>query len=226
MEQHNLRVIVASEYPQARELLKGMVEKEEGTFFVGQAPDGTRAVTLAKNLRPDVAIIDSSLPYYVGMDSVRLSRMGGLDTAQTIYETVPNTCVIVITNLDAQVLTENNLSLNTVSALVREKIGGNTALKLQEICHEAELPEAPVFANIEVQPWVDTEQESDRVTEGAIFFGIAFIISGGFLIGTLILAPVGIVLVVAGVLALAFGAIRKSTSRLWRNIRREPKKAE
>ncbi len=218
MEKQNLRVIVASEYPQARDFLKEVVEKE-GTFLVGQAQDVTRAVTLAKNLRPDVAIIDCNLPYSVGLDTVRLSRMGGLDTAQIISETIPSTRVIIITNLDAQVLREHRLSMDAMAFFSRERIGGNITLKLEELCQELMLPKVLVFANVEVEPWPAPSQKGDRIAGGAMFFGTAGILGGGFLIGTLILAPVGVVLALAGVVTVFFGLIRKLTARLWRKER-------
>ncbi len=215
MQRQSVRVIVASEYPQARDFLKELVEEEEGTFFVGQAEDVTKAVTLARNLRPDVAILDCNLPYSVGLDTVRLSRMGGLDTAQIISETIPSTRVIIITNLDTQVLREHSLSMDAMAFFSRERIGGNIALKLEELCQEVMLPKALVFAYVEVEPWPAPSQKGDEVAEGAVFLGTAGILGGGYLIGTLILAPVGVVLVLAGVPTVVFGLIRKLTARLW-----------
>lgn len=215
MEKQHLRVMVASEYPQARDLLREIAEGDEGAIFVGQAPDSTRALTLARNLRPDVAIIDSNLPYSVGLDTVRLSRMGGLDTAQTIFEMTPGIRVILVTNLDTPVLTEHSLSMDAMSFFYRERAGGHAALKFEELYEDMRLSESPVFASVEVKPWPVTEQKSDEATRGALHFGTVSLGSGLFLIGTIWLAPYGALLVLAGIGALAFGTVRKISSRLW-----------
>lgn len=215
MEKRNLRVMVASEYPQARDYLKGIVQKEEDTFFVGQAPDGTRAITLARNLKPDVAIIDSNLPHSVGLDAVRLSRMGGLDTAQTIYDTLPNTCVIVITNLNIKTLAEHSPGLNNGHSLVRERIGETTAFKLKDLCQEALLPGSPVFASVDTEPLGVLEKS--EMTEKAIFLGASSTAAGLFLIATLWLSPFGILLVLAGISALTFGLAKKIFARFRRS---------
>ncbi len=77
MKQQSIRVMRASEYPEMRTFLREIVEAEDRAVIVGQAENATRALTLAKNLRPDVAIIDSYLPINMVMD---LSVYGRLAT--------------------------------------------------------------------------------------------------------------------------------------------------
>jgi hypothetical protein len=101
----------------------------------------------------------------------------------------------------------------------REKIRGNIALKIEELCQEVMLPNEPVFANVEVEPWPAPGQKGDEIAGGAIFFGVTGILVGGFLIGTLILAPVGVVLVLAGVPIVVFGLLKKLIARLRRKER-------
>src|SRR3972149_5049868 len=105
-----MRVVLASERPQVQNLLVDVVEEEPGAVVVGQAENAIKALVLVENLRPDVAIIDSNLPYSVGMDRLALSRMSGLDIAQAICQTTPGTCVVLINNLDTPVLPKVGLS--------------------------------------------------------------------------------------------------------------------
>lgn len=211
-----MRVVLASERPQVQNLLTDVVEEEPGTIVVGQAENATRALVLTRNLRPDVAIIDFNLPYSVGLDTVALSRVSGLDTAQTISEIMPNTRVLIITNLATQAVLRHGLSTDAVAFFSREREGSNIAFKLAELRHEAMLPNALIFANVEVKPWPTPGQKGDEITGKTIFFGIVSILGGGYLIGTLILAPVGALLVLGGVVALCAGVVKKLTTRLWR----------
>lgn len=211
-----MRVILASEWPQVQNLLMDVVEEEPGAVVVGQAENAIKVLVLVENLRPDVAIIDSNLPYSVGMDRLALSRMSGLDIAQTICQEIPSTRVVIINNLDTQVLPEVGLSRDSRAFFSRQRTGGNTVFKLQELCHEVTISETPVFANVEVKAWPTHKQENDQVTDGAVFLGTAGIMGGGYLIGTLILAPVGVLLALVGAVTLAFGLLKKITARLWR----------
>lgn len=81
MQRRNMRVMVASEYPEVQYFLREVVEGEDGAVIVGQAENATKALTLAQNLRPDIAIIDSYLPHVVGLDAVDM-----MGYAQTLLE--------------------------------------------------------------------------------------------------------------------------------------------
>lgn len=210
-----MRVILASEWPQVQNLLVDVVEEEPGAVVVGQAENAIKTLVMVENLRPDVAIIDSSLPYSVGMDRLALSRMSGLDIGQMICQKMPSTHVVIINNLDTQVLPEVSLSRDSHAFFSRDKIGGTTPFRLQELFHEVTISEAPVFANVEAKEWTDARQKNGQVTDEAISFGTVSIGGGLYLIGTLWLAPYGVLLLLAGAGALGFGLVRRATARLW-----------
>jgi CheY-like chemotaxis protein len=96
MQRQNVRVILASEHPEVRHFLREVVEEESGAVILGQAENATKALALAKHLRPDVAIIDCYLPHTMGSDTVPLSRVGGLDVAESISEEIPDTKVVLL----------------------------------------------------------------------------------------------------------------------------------
>lgn len=210
-----MRVVLASEWPQVQDLLIDVIEEEPGAVVVGQADNAIKALVQVENLRPDVVIIDSNLPYSVGMDRLALSRTSGLDTGQTICQRLPSTRVVIISNLDTQVLPKVGLSRDRQAFFSRERIGGSTAFKLQELGHEVALAELPVFANIEVGPWPVSSQQGSGATKDAIAVGTVSVGGGLYLIGTLWLAPYGVLLLLAGVVTLGFGLTRKIITRLW-----------
>lgn len=90
----------------------------------------TKALILARNLRPDIAIIDCYLPYVIGLDALPPSRIGGLDTAQTISQGIPNTRVILLNNLDTEVLPEHILGSGVMAFFSRKTNGSNTPFTL------------------------------------------------------------------------------------------------
>ncbi len=211
-----MRVVVAAERPQIQNLLIDVVEEESGALVVGQAENATRALILVRKLRPDITIIDCNLPYSVGLDTVALSRISGLDIAQTISEKIPETRVIVVINLDTQDLLEHGLSMDAIASFFREKTGANIPFTLNELFHEVMPPNAPIFANVEVKPRATPKQKASNITEKAIFFGGLSIFVGWLFTITMVLAPVGVFLALAGVATVFLGLVGKLTALLRR----------
>ena len=221
MKRQNVRVIVASEYPEVQHLLRGVVEKESGTVTVGQAQDASTALTLARNLRPDVAVIDCYLPHVVGLDDIPLSRIGGLDIAQAISEQVPNIRVILVNNLDTRILPDRSLSSDVSAVYSIESRGAKIPFVLQDLRHGVVQPNALVFAKSAVEPGASLRQKVTSLSDKAIFFGGLGIVGGWFLTITMIFAPAGVFLALAGAVTLVLGLAGKLTPSWWRRLRRK-----
>ncbi len=214
MQRRNLRVMLASEYPESRYFLRDVVEREAGAVIVGQAENATRALILTKNLRPDVAIIDSFLPHTIGLDTVPLSRIGGLDTAQSISKELPNTRVIVLTNLDTDALRNDDLS--QVNAFLATETGGvNIPLTLHDLYREAAKPGTLVFANVEVKQTATLRRKITDISNKAVLFGGLGMLGGLGLMLTVILAGAGVVLASVGATTILLGLAGKLAVSLW-----------
>ena len=111
MQKQGVRVFLASEHSYVRDFLSEVIEQEDGVDIIGQAQDARQALTLTRNLRPDVAVIDSYLPHDAGLDTIPMSRINGLDTAQAISQEMPNTRVILLSNPESEDLSEQSLTL-------------------------------------------------------------------------------------------------------------------
>ena len=81
----SVRIILADDHKIVREGLRSILENELGMSVVGQAEDGRSAVELSRKLRPDIAIIDISMP-----------DMNGIEAARQILATVPGTRIIAL----------------------------------------------------------------------------------------------------------------------------------
>ncbi len=215
MKRQSVRIMLASEYPEVRYFLREVAEAEAGVAIVGQAENATKALTLARHLRPDVAIIDSQLPHAVGLDTVPLSRISGLDTAQTISEEIPNTQVILLNNLDEAVLPKQSLDSDGGAFFSREIIGTNTPFTLQKLYHEAEQLSTLVFANVEVKQTTTLRLKVASLSDKAILFGGLAILGGLSLMLTVILAGAGIILALVGAATVFLGLVGKLTTAWW-----------
>ena len=64
------RIMIVDDELFFRELLRDMLEKE-GFTIVAEAADGAEAVELARSLRPDVIVMDVSMPKMSGIEATR-----------------------------------------------------------------------------------------------------------------------------------------------------------
>lgn len=219
MQRQNVRVLLASEYPQVRHFLREIVEEKDGAVIVGQAENATTTLTLARNLRPNVAIIDCYLPYVVGLDAIPLSRIGGLETAQTISQEIPNTRVVLVTNLDTGDLSEHSWGPDIATSLCRESKGACIPFTLHELHQEAVPLGTLVFANVEVKKQYALRQKVSNISDKAILFGSLGILGGLSLMLTIILAGAGVFLALAGATAVFLGLMGKLITLRWPKAR-------
>jgi len=80
------RIVLAEDHRILREGLRAIFGGEPDLALVGEAEDGREAIDLARELQPDLLILDLSMP-----------RMDGLAALEKIKRVAPNTRVLVMT---------------------------------------------------------------------------------------------------------------------------------
>jgi two-component system, NarL family, nitrate/nitrite response regulator NarL len=66
-----IRIVIADDHPIFRDGLRKLLEEEPGLEVVGEAADGARAVELARQLKPDVLLLDLAMPRHPGLEALR-----------------------------------------------------------------------------------------------------------------------------------------------------------
>jgi DNA-binding NarL/FixJ family response regulator len=82
----SLRILVADDKPLVRSGLRMLLEQHESWTVCGEAADGIEAVEQAVALKPDVILLDISMP-----------KLDGLTAVPLIREKVPTAAIIVLT---------------------------------------------------------------------------------------------------------------------------------
>jgi len=149
------RILLADDHDIIRRGLKELLETHAGWEVVGEANTGRQAVELAAKLRPDIAILDLTMP-----------ELNGLEATRQIKKTVPKTEVLIFTmhendNLIRDVLTAGAHGyvlksdaarhlVNAVEALIQHKpffsakVSETVLDGYLKAGHEAELPGEPL----------------------------------------------------------------------------------
>ena len=65
------RIVIAEDYTILREGLRALLSSAPDMEIVGEAEDGQAAIRLVEKLRPDLALMDLSMPKLTGMDAIR-----------------------------------------------------------------------------------------------------------------------------------------------------------
>ena len=66
-----IKVLIADDHQIVRESLRALLEKEPGFIVVGEAGEGRTALRLARELVPDVIIMDVAMPDLNGIEATR-----------------------------------------------------------------------------------------------------------------------------------------------------------
>jgi DNA-binding NarL/FixJ family response regulator len=66
------RVLVVDDHRAVREGVEGLLRRATGLVVVGSARDGREAIDLANELKPDVVLMDVSMPRLGGAEATRL----------------------------------------------------------------------------------------------------------------------------------------------------------
>ena len=126
------RLLVVDDHAMLREALVELLD-QAGFEVAGEAADGADAVALAKQLAPDVVLMDLRMPV-----------MGGLDATRLIRDACPATQVVLLTAFESPALQQQAEEAGCFAYLVKGGPPGTLRLALHQAvaCRRALLPPA------------------------------------------------------------------------------------
>jgi DNA-binding NarL/FixJ family response regulator len=106
-----LRVLLADDQAMVRTGFRHILESQPGITVVAEAPDGTRAVALAREHRPDVCLVDIRMP---GLDGIEVTRaLAGAGVAEPLR-------VVIVTTFDTDEYVYGALHAGAVGFLLKD----------------------------------------------------------------------------------------------------------
>jgi two-component system nitrate/nitrite response regulator NarL len=67
----NINILIADDHPIFRDGLRRLLEAEPGLKVIGEACDGAEAVKMARELKPDILLLDLAMPRHPGLEALR-----------------------------------------------------------------------------------------------------------------------------------------------------------
>jgi two-component system response regulator NreC len=88
-----LRILIADDHALVRQGLRSVLEAQTNWTVCGEAQDGREAVKLALKLRPDIVLLDVTMP-----------ELNGLDATRQICRGLPGTPILILTMHESEEL--------------------------------------------------------------------------------------------------------------------------
>jgi DNA-binding NarL/FixJ family response regulator len=106
-----IRVMFADDHPIAREGIRKFLSRASDIEIVGEATDGREALQMAKELVPDVLLLDMEMP-----------EMKGLDVAKELQNSTPSIKVLALRSYDDKQFIFGLLSSGASGYLTKEEV--------------------------------------------------------------------------------------------------------
>lgn len=103
-----LRILIADDHPLVRQGLRSVLEAQLGWTVCGEAEDGRSAVKLGLELKPDVFLIDVTMP-----------ELNGLDATRQICRERPDAAILILTMHESDQLCDDLIRAGARGCLLK-----------------------------------------------------------------------------------------------------------
>jgi len=118
-----VRILVADDHEIVRRGLRALLDAQPNWEVVGEAVSGREAVDLAKQLTPDIAIIDVGMP-----------ELNGLEATRQILKALPQTEVLILTMHESEQIVREVLDAGARGYVLKSDAGRDLVAAVEALC--------------------------------------------------------------------------------------------
>ena len=146
------RIVIADDHFLIREGLRSILEGEDNLQVVGEAKDGMELLFLLDQLKPDLVLLDISMPNLQGIETARLVKMRH-----------PEMNILILTMHQEREYVVAAASAGVEGYLLKEDAQQDLLLAIEKIRHGKGFI-SPILAN--------ALEESNKLLNGALKFAL------------------------------------------------------
>ena len=109
MAPENIKILITDDHDIVRDGLRLILETEDHFEIIGEACNGEEACRLAKELKPDVILLDLRMPV-----------MDGISALKIIHRDHPNMAVVILTTYNEDELMRQGLQEGALGYLLKD----------------------------------------------------------------------------------------------------------
>jgi two-component system, NarL family, nitrate/nitrite response regulator NarL len=117
-----LRVLIADDHRLFAEALEAILAADDRIEVVGKASDGGEAVELARNLHPEVVLMDVSMPVLDGFEATR-----------EIRATAEGVCVLMLTGSNSRADVDRSREAGASGYVTKDRIASELIETIVEV---------------------------------------------------------------------------------------------
>jgi len=107
-----LSILIADDHDVMRRGMKSLLQAHPGWEVTAEAANGREAIELARKLKPNVAVLDVTMP-----------EVGGLDATRQILKSVPRVEILILTMHDSEELVREVLNAGARGYVLKTDTG-------------------------------------------------------------------------------------------------------
>ena len=108
----SLRILLADDHELVRQGLRSLIEGQPGWRVCGEATTGREAIAKTRELRPDIVVMDFTMP-----------ELNGMEATRQICAALPRTQVLVLTLHDSEDLVREVLAAGARGFVLKSDAG-------------------------------------------------------------------------------------------------------
>jgi DNA-binding NarL/FixJ family response regulator len=145
---NQLRILIADDHEFVRRGIRGILRLQRGWRVAGEATNGREAVEKAKTLKPDIAIIDFSMP-----------ELDGLQATRQIREVAPNTEIVMLTMHESDQMVRRVLSAGALGYVLKSDLATHL-VKAVRVASKGKHFFSPRVSDIVLEGFLTKERQS------------------------------------------------------------------
>jgi DNA-binding NarL/FixJ family response regulator len=116
------RILIADDHAMIRDGLKNLIRQNPEYMIIGEASCGKEALALYSSLKPDLLILDISMP-----------DMNGMDVSQSILSEEPDANIIVLSMYDGEDYISRCLEIGVKGYVVKNESGAELDYAIKSV---------------------------------------------------------------------------------------------